>query len=410
MAGLTDVAVERLTEPGKHNDSAAGLYLLVNEGKRGITKLWRLRFRINGRESTKALGVYDKQSPKHLGVKAAREAAQDARKQVKLGVSPVRAKASQNAADAAKAMTFKDVAEEFLKHKGEVEDPPLTSKTLAGYRGALTNWAYPVLGDMALEDISLLHVAAVEKAVRTTSMAKFARDLVRAVLGFATASGYLDRNVAVFAKRIRKHSTKRRAAVTEPGDLKMFLERLSKYDGRYAGIRAALELLVLLPVRPVELVTMRWQDLSLDEGDWGFLISKTMRHNKDLILHHVPLSSQAVAILETLKKGRVVNAAGEGWVFPSPVKPGQHRGRDSLLAALVGGLGYARGDISAHGFRSTFRTLAEELLGGDPVVLELMLSHKMPGALGSTYARAALMPRRRELAQKWADYIDTLKP
>lgn len=63
----------------------------------------------------------------------------------------------------------------------------------------------------------------------------------------------------------------------------------------------------------------------------------------------------------------------------------------------------------AHGFRATYRTIAHEHLGIDPIVLELSLSHRMPGALGAVYARAQLLVQRREAAQQWADYLDQLR-
>lgn len=66
-------------------------------------------------------------------------------------------------------------------------------------------------------------------------------------------------------------------------------------------------------------------------------------------------------------------------------------------------------DITAHGFRATYRTIAHEHLGIDPIVLELSLSHRMPGALGAVYARAQLLVQRREAAQQWADYLDQLR-
>ncbi|MNP39096.1 putative prophage CPS-53 integrase [compost metagenome] len=86
----------------------------------------------------------------------------------------------------------------------------------------------------------------------------------------------------------------------------------------------------------------------------------------------------------------------------------RHIARDSLLQGLIYSLGCQRGSISAHGFRATYRTLGEEELGIDPIVLELALGHKMPGVLGDTYARAQLLKQRREAAQQWADYLDRL--
>ncbi|MOA33453.1 putative prophage CPS-53 integrase [compost metagenome] len=87
----------------------------------------------------------------------------------------------------------------------------------------------------------------------------------------------------------------------------------------------------------------------------------------------------------------------------------RHIARDSLLAGLIHSLGCQRGSISAHGFRATYRTLGEEELDIDPIVLELALGHKMPGVLGDTYARAQLLDKRRAAAQQWADYLDQLK-
>ncbi|MNR26415.1 putative prophage CPS-53 integrase [compost metagenome] len=72
------------------------------------------------------------------------------------------------------------------------------------------------------------------------------------------------------------------------------------------------------------------------------------------------------------------------------------------------GLGYERDAITSHGFRSTFRSLGEEELHLDRIVLELCLGHQMPGALGATYARAQLLDQRREAMQKWADYVEGL--
>ena len=79
------------------------------------------------------------------------------------------------------------------------------------------------------------------------------------------------------------------------------------------------------------------------------------------------------------------------------------------LGGLIDRLGYAPGSITTHGFRSTFRTIAHEVLNIDFVVLELMLSHRMPGPLSAVYARAQLLSQRKAAAQQWADYLDTLR-
>ncbi|MNP63939.1 hypothetical protein D3C76_1593940 [compost metagenome] len=71
-------------------------------------------------------------------------------------------------------------------------------------------------------------------------------------------------------------------------------------------------------------------------------------------------------------------------------------------------LGYSEDELTAHGFRSTFRSLGHEALNLDPMALELSLGHRMPGPLGETYARTQLLPQRRVLMQKWTDFVESL--
>ena len=121
----------------------------------------------------------------------------------------------------------------------------------------------------------------------------------------------------------------------------------------------------------------------------------------------MPLPEQALVLLRELHERRVVDEAGNGWVFVSPVYPGYPVDATSLAKAYQRIWPEYR--ITAHGFRATYRTIAHEHLGIDPIVLELSLSHRMPGALGAVYARAQLLPQRREAAQHWADYLDRLR-
>lgn len=121
----------------------------------------------------------------------------------------------------------------------------------------------------------------------------------------------------------------------------------------------------------------------------------------------VPLPRQALALMMELKKQRIVDKQGKGWVFLSPVYPGHPINGTSMLKALS--RIWDEYKITAHGFRATFRTLAHERLGIDPIVLELSLSHRMPGVLGAVYARAQLLDQRREASQQWPDYLDSLR-
>ncbi|WP_223456543.1 tyrosine-type recombinase/integrase [Pseudomonas sp. GL-RE-19] len=395
MKALSDTKIRSLSEPGRHTDGTVpGLYLEVSEprkdGKPG-SKLWRLKYRLHGKENRYAIGAYP-----DITLARARELAQEARTSVANGVAPLKAKTAKVEAQKLKEThTFKAVAEKFLLTKAK-----LAEKTLAGYRGGLENHIYPLIGDLPIADVNYGHaLALVDRLSDSTAMVKHVLSLLKMVLDHA--EGRFVEGNALAGRRIKlpTHKKVSRKALEDPVDLGNFLCLLDEYPKRNGiSVLSALRLLTLLPVRPVELVGMRWQDVNFEEAKWVYKVSKTDRFLQ------VPLQNQALEILRTLKAESLTD-----WVFPSPMHAARHIARDSLLAGLIYSLGCQRGSISAHGFRATYRTLGEEELGIDPIVLELALGHKMPGVLGDTYARAQLLDKRRAAAQQWADYLDQLK-
>lgn len=398
---LTDAGIRALTAKnvGQHwNTGEKGLYLDVSKSG---TKSWRFKYTLNGQQGRFTLGRYPA-----IGLAKARQLAHDARTLVQSGKAPIEEKRAQKAAhEAEKARTFQTVAEQWLKR----ERGRLVERSIQGFQGALANHIYPAIGGMQVSEIRLEHIAGILRnleAKGTTSMAKRVRTIVRAVLGYAQGLGWVELNVADSrggALRI-DHRVQNFAAIETPNELGRFLHVLG--TGQDDVISRALRLLFLLAPRPGELATMRWEDLTDLESDtpeWRYVPGKTAR--KEQGKHIVPLPPQAVEILRLQHKSRVVDQAGRGWVFPSPRYPGRPITADALLKAIRR-IGFSS---TAHGARACFRSLAQEKLGADWIVLELMLSHNMPGPLGATYARAQLLPQRREVAQKWADYLDQLR-
>lgn len=196
-----------------------------------------------------------------------------------------------------------------------------------------------------------------------------------------------------------RHIVTSNPTIERPSDLGRFLLRLD--DCNDGSVATAMRLLVMLPVRPGELVQMHWEDVDLVGADWRYVVSKTKHLDKSK--HIVPLPEQALVLLRDLHKTRAVDEEGKGWVFVSPVYPGRPINPTSMLKSFQ--RIWPEYDITAHGFRATYRTIAHEHLGIDPIVLELSLSHRMPGALGAVYARAQLLTQRRETAQQWANYL-----
>lgn len=146
---------------------------------------------------------------------------------------------------------------------------------------------------------------------------------------------------------------------------------------------------------------MRWEDIDLVSADWRYVVGKTQHLSKTK--HIVPLPTQALTILRDFHKRAVVDDQDKGWVFLSPVYPGRPINATSLLKALQ--RMWHEHEITAHGFRAIYRIIAHERLGVDPIVLELSLSHKMPGALGAVYARAQLLDQRRDFEQVHLDGV-----
>ncbi|MNJ17095.1 Prophage CP4-57 integrase [compost metagenome] len=394
----TDAHVRSLNEPGRYNvPGSPGLYVQVSKAG---GKLWRLKYRLHGKENLFAIGVYPA-----VSLKRAREMAEEARVSIAQGIPPLKAKTARiEAQRAEQARTFQHIADQWLALKA----PKLVEKSLSGFKGALANHINPLIGRMPVSEIKLEHVSAVLAALSgqgKLAMAKRCRTIIRAVLGFAVGREWVPRNVALGRSdelEIR-HAVTHAAAIERPDELARYLCKLDVAgDG---VVTQALRLLTLIPARPGELCAARWEDIDFIGADWRYVVSKTERLSSEK--HIAVLSTQALDILRELHNHRVVNSKGQGWVFPSLVHPGQPINPTSLLKAAQ--RLWPERKMSAHGFRSTFRTLAHEALSIDWVVLELMLSHRMPGPHGATYARSQLLEQRRETAQRWAAYLDRLR-
>lgn len=409
-----DEVIKQLTEAGRHPEGAIkGLYLQVTATS---SKLWRFKYRLFGVEGLYAIGKW----PDINHAKAC-ELAQEARTSVANGIAPLKTKMARlEALRLQESWTFKKVAEEWLEFNSG-----LASKTLSGHRGVLKNHLYPVLDELPVADIKFIHVKAVLNRLATSpTMASYSLRLMRVILDYAMNNLELVKeNVAAGRKSlVKKHKTAHHAALETPKELSEFLRRLNNFVAYNDPVISALWLLVLLPVRPAELTDMRWEQVDLDTTfEWRYTVSKTGQ------AHIVPLPTQAVAQLRALReyslwlarKGATAappfgkptageNAEPTGWVFPSAGRFGRPIAADTLLVRIRTGLGYERGTITSHGFRSTFRSLSHEVLKLDPIVLELSLGHRMPGALSATYARTQLLDQRRLAMQKWADYVEGL--
>ncbi|KWW13225.1 integrase arm-type DNA-binding domain-containing protein [Pseudomonas putida] len=401
-AKLTTLQIDALKKPGKHSVGGDGCGYLYLEISKAGGKVFRLKYRLDGKENRYTIGAYPKTS-----LKQARDEAVRARALIDEGRHPVDVKRevaeeAKREAVLAQENVFRAVAGRYLGTK-----TTLSASTLLQYQRALENHVYPVVGDLPVADIKVSHVdTIIQKLKRKPTMARYALGVTKSVLGYAELLDLVPRNVAEGKSGLLPdHATESHPAFTKPTEyahLGELMRRLDAYEGANGSVGNALRLLVRVACRPAELVAMHWRDVNLDAAEWRYIITKTKGKDGKPKVQFVPLSRQSVEILRPLRKA----SEGRGYVFPSPNNVAGHIQADSLLSALINGLGYKRGQITAHGFRASFQSVAYEQLGVDQMTLELMLAHRVPGALGDTYMRAELEVQRRDAAQRWSDWLD----
>ena len=153
-------------------------------------------------------------------------------------------------------------------------------------------------------------------------------------------------------------------------------------------------------VRPGELRSAEWAEFDLEAAEWRIPGAKMKMKND----HIVPLSQQALEILRELHP-----VTGHGrFVFPS-LRTGERCMSENTVNAALRGMGYSNEVQTAHGFRATARTILDEVLGERVDLIEHQLAHAVKDANGRAYNRTAHLPARREMMQRWADYLEKLR-
>ena len=359
-------------------------------------KLWRYRYRLNGKASMATLGEYPL-----VPLVDARERRDAARKTLAAGVSPVAAEQARRTAQAEKAgNTFAVVAAEYLAQRVK----SVSASTGIRERQLVERDLFPAIGKMPVAEVTpSVLLAALRKIAERGAVetAHRARSLASHVFRYAIQTERAERNPAAdLGGALESPQSAHFASVTDPAQVAPLLRALHAYQGSPI-VGGALKLSPLVFVRPGELRTMRWADVDLDAAEWRFTTSKTGTP------HIVPLATQAVEILRALQP---LTGAGNTGVF---VFPGMRDLRRPMSGGAINAalkiLGYGSETITAHGFRAMARTILDEVLGFRPDYIEHQLAHAVRDPLGRAYNRTAHLPERRKMMQAWADYLDGLR-
>jgi integrase len=393
---LSALKVEKAKEPGMYADGG-GLYLRVTP--KG-TRNWVLRFMIARRPRSMGLG------PLALyGLQEARAKALDARRKRHEGIDPIEARRAERARqrlDAAKAITFKQCAETHIAaHRAGWHN----DKHAAQWSATLATYAYPIIGALPVQAVD---TGLVLKVLESIWMAKpetasRVRGRVESILDFAKVRGYregenparwrghLDKLLPARSKvrRVEHHAAMRYAK------LPPFLVSLREQEGIAAR---ALEFLILTAARTGEVIGARWNDIDLLDKTWTVPAARMKAHRE----HRVPLSARALTILQDMQELNG-NDAPKAFVFPG-AKPGKPLSNMAFLM-LLRRLG--RNDLTAHGFRATFKTWASERTSVQNEIVEASLAHVIGGKVEQAYRRGDLFEKRRRLMQQWATFCAT---
>lgn len=385
---LTAAKVRQALPPGKYFDGL-GLYLRVEANG---AKQWVQRIVIRGKRRELGLG-----SPPVTSLVEARDLALRNAKLAKAGGDPIEERKRAKA-----VMTFQEAAAKVHElHKPTWRN----AKHADDFLNSLKTYAFPRLGALRVTEVSTADVLAALSEIWTLKpeTARRVRQRIGTVLKWSIAQGWRRDNPAEnIGLALPKHDRTRLHRLALPySDVASCIEKVQASNA-WRGTKLALEFLVLTASRSKEVREATWS-----EFNFGSVSLSELRANKQSVweipgarmkmkrLHRVPLPARAVEILREAEKLR-----GDGdWVFPGARG---HAISDMTLSKLIKELGF---NADVHGFRTSFRTWAQEKTNAPREVAEAALAHSVGDAVEAAYARSDLFEKRRKLMEAWATYL-----
>lgn len=404
---LTPLKIQRLKEPGLHGDGG-GLYLQISA--RGM-RSWIFRYRMGGRTTPRDMGLGSLET---VTLAKAREVAQAKRDEILRGIDPIQARKADKAKaalDANKTITFKQCAEAYIAAHREAWR---NHKHAEQWNATLDAYAFPIIGKLPVKDVDVGHVLKVleQKCEKLkgkptlwsgkTETASRVRGRIEAILDWAKVRQYRTGENPARWRGNLEHSLPPRAKVQKvkhhaalPYEkIGAFVETLQTQEGIAAR---ALEFLILTATRTSETIGARWDEIDLDKALW-VIPADRIKAGKE---HRVPLSERALAILKPLAE---VGEKDTEHVFIGG-KGKQSLSTNALLALLKR---MERTDITAHGFRSTFRDWAAERTNYPRDVAEMALAHTIGDKVEAAYRRGDLFEKRKRMMEDWAKFCSTV--
>lgn len=390
---LTVKGVASKNKVGRYSDGN-GLYLQVS--KFG-TKAWIFRFTLNGKARQMGLGP-----TKLITLKEAREEAERCSKLVYNKIDPIDLRKREHGkaiAESASVITFKECAEKYINaHK----DGWKNAKHASQWHNTLNTYAFPTLGSIPIQDVNtgmILKVLEPIWATKTETASRI-RGRIDAILGWATSREYRkgenparwkDHLDNILPQKTKVKKVKHHAALPY-AEIGQFMADLRTNK---TNSNLGLEFLILTAARTGEVINATWSEIDFNKRLWTIPAERTKTDHE----HRVPLSDDAISVLTEMKQ----NATSD-FIFP-----GGKRGRPlSNMAFLQCLKRMERSDLTAHGFRSTFRDWAAEKTNYPSEVAEMALGHAVGDKVEAAYRRGDLYEKRCKFMDAWAKHCATI--
>ncbi|QDM25227.1 DUF4102 domain-containing protein [Tardiphaga sp. vice352] len=389
---LSHRKVDTLREAGMHSDGG-GLYLQVTPGSDGTPrKSWLFRYAASGRERQMGLGPLA-----DVPLAEARERAAAAREMRRAGKDPITERNSlrvEATLVAAKSISFDECAKAYIAaHRTGWRNVKHASQ----WTNTVATYCSPIFGRLPVQSVD---VGLVMKAIEPIWASKpetagRVRGRIERILDWAKVRGYRDgENPArwrghldhLLPARGKVRRVKHHAALPYV-EIPDFVAALRARD---AVAARALEFAILTAARTGEVLGAMWTEIDLEAALW-IIPAERMKAGRE---HRVPLCDEAVAILRRMQVSKQ-----NGYIFPGGRRPCLSNMSLLMLLRRMG-----RSNVTAHGFRSTFRDWAEEQTETSHAVVEMALAHSIANAVEAAYRRGDLLDKRRSLMVQWSTF------
>jgi len=387
---LTDTQL-RQAKPGEKPYrllDAEGLHLEIRPTG---AKVWIYRYWISPTKN----GLYTIGNYPSVSLKEARLERDKAKELVRQGLNPTREKKLNKVkALEERELTFSVVAERWRTEN----EPHWGENYKRQIRTFLQRDLLDELGDLRIKDVSSAHILSALKKIEARgakSIAKLVRQWAGGIMRYAIRNLLIEQDPTYALRGSIKMPTPKHHAHLEAHELPSFLKALSQYQGN-GLVPLAVRLQLLTFVRTIELRHAEWSEFDLAAGVWRIPAEK-MKMNET---HIIPLSKQAI---DLIKKIEETNWRKSNYLFPNARRPDDCITVTTILRAIEN-MGF-KGKLTGHGFRGTASTILHEN-GWDAELIERQLAHTEKNKVKAAYNHAAYLPKRREMMQWWADYLD----